>query len=105
MSTKRIKYLFRDKDVEIRPYIQGFKHGSTNYDENYVVHEINALDGMGYIFWSAVGKYLPVSKALYLLKNKVKYRSKNNSIDQKKSQKKDKIIDDVMNNIIKENNK
>lgn len=81
MSMRRVEKLFKNKEVEIRPYLQGFRHGSKNYDENFVINQIDALKGRGYIFWSAVGKYNSVAKGLYLIDKR----------DRKKNRKKDKL--------------
>ncbi len=71
-SRKREEILFKDKNIEIRPYLQAFSMGSKKYDKNYIIKQIKEVGNNGYIFWNARGKYQAVYNALNYLKNQKK---------------------------------
>lgn len=74
-SKKRENILFKDKDIEIRPYLQAFSMGSKKYDKSYILKQINEVGDNGYIFWNARGKYQVVYNALNYLKLKKKKKA------------------------------
>jgi hypothetical protein len=89
-STERERIVFKDKDIEIRPYLQAFAWKTKKYDKDYILEQIDNLGDNGYIFWNARGKY----QAIYNALNYKNLKKKKKELKEGK-QKIDNIIDNI----------
>jgi hypothetical protein len=66
-TCERFAPFLTNSQATLRPWIQAFPLGTTNFDEDYVLEQLRALDGSkarGWLLWSAGNKYEVVWKAL-----------------------------------------
>lgn len=66
-TCQRFARLLMNSQVTLRPWIQAFPLGTNNFDEDYVLEQLRALDGTrvrGWLLWSSGNKYDVVWKAL-----------------------------------------
>ncbi len=69
-GTKKVLSLSAKK-ITVRPWLQAFRWRVSNYDEKYILDQIDASDksgGYGYLFWNASNSYDIVFDALNILK-------------------------------------
>ena len=68
-TCQRTSALLRGTEVTLRPWIQAFPYGTTDFDEAYVLEELRALHytrARGWLLWSAGNAYNTAWKALAL---------------------------------------
>lgn len=66
-TCERFAGFLTNSQATLRPWIQAFPLGTTNFDEDYVLNQLRALDGSkarGWLLWNAGNKYEVVWKAL-----------------------------------------
>ena len=66
-TCKRFSSFLKDTKVTLRPWIQAFPYGAENFDEEYILEELRALDqsnSCGWMLWSAGNAYDVAWKAL-----------------------------------------
>ncbi len=66
-TSRRFSRLLANSQATLRPWIQAFPLGTDNFDEDYVLEQLRALDESetrGWLLWSAGNKYDVVWKAL-----------------------------------------
>jgi hypothetical protein len=66
-ACKRFSPFLNNREVTLRPWIQAFPFGAKNFDEEYILEELRALDqsaSRGWMLWSAGNAYDVAWKAL-----------------------------------------
>jgi hypothetical protein len=66
-TSERFARFLTNSQATLRPWIQAFPLGTNNFDEDYVLEQLRALDGSrarGWLLWSAGNKYDVAWKAL-----------------------------------------
>jgi hypothetical protein len=66
-TCQRFERFLTNSQATLRPWIQAFPLGTNNFDEDYVLEQLRALDGSrarGWLLWSAGNQYDVVWKAL-----------------------------------------
>ena len=73
-TCRRFSTILNDSNVALRPWIQAFPFRARNFNEEYILEELRALDqseSQGWLLWSAGNAYDVVWKALALWNNRV----------------------------------
>jgi hypothetical protein len=66
-TSERFARFLTNSQATLRPWIQAFPLGTNNFDEDYILEQLRALEGSrarGWLLWSAGNKYDVVWKAL-----------------------------------------